>query len=81
MKRKERNVGGIRVTNAVPMPRRNESGRRRKYPWLELEIGDSFLLDLQQHSAYAVAKNAGQRYGRRFIAAKTPEGMRVWRAE
>ena len=53
--------------NDKPQPRRG--GRPRKYPWLELDVGDSFMVegkdafDMSRQKAYAQ-----KRYGLKLTA-------------
>lgn len=68
------------VEKNVPIPERS-GGRIPKYPWNEMDIGDSFLVeDLTAYNA--LMSGAGQRKirnGEVYTIRKVPEGVRVWR--
>jgi len=71
------------IEKGVPLPEKNV---RWKYPFDELEVGDSFFVankDTTQLSA--LCKRAGSRLDARFVTAKATkqgkEGVRVWRME
>jgi hypothetical protein len=54
--------------------------RLPKYPWHEMEIGDSFLVeDSGMHSIPSNASHTSSRTGRKFITQKVEAGIRVWR--
>jgi hypothetical protein len=56
-----------------------ERAGRRIYPWLEIEVGQSFLLRSHNDSGGYV-NYANRRYApRHFISSCTPEGTRIWR--
>jgi len=79
----------IRVQKGVPIPPVKPRGRngglkyRRKYPWHEMEIGDSFNFPnpgesgKNAHNAVILAS----KNGRRFVARQYDGGYRVWRVE
>jgi len=79
------------IDKGVPLP---EKGLRFKYPFDQMEVGDSFFVagkDTSQMSA--LCKRAGTRLNSRFVTAKATTtmgsgkdaaevtGVRVWRAE
>ena len=56
-------------------------GGRRIYPWLEIEVGESFLLRSPNDSGGYV-NYANRHYApRHFISSCTSEGTRIWRAK
>ena len=60
-----------------------KSGRRAKYPWRSMEVGESFPLE---HRNWNAAKSQAQEWsakmGRMFYAGQTEEGgLCVWRVE
>lgn len=65
---------GVDVTKAAGR------GRPWKYPFLEMEIGDSFFVpaDLAE-KVRAAATSAGRRYGKKYVTRKEGNGRRVWR--
>lgn len=73
----------FKIEKNVPLPEKNV---RWKYPFDELEVGDSFFVankDTTQLSA--LCKRAGTRLNTRFVTAKATSGdatgVRVWRVE
>lgn len=71
------------IEKGIPLP---EKHVRWKYPFDQMEIGDSFFVankDTTQMSA--LCKRAAKRLGRRFVTAKAESGddtgCRVWRME
>lgn len=80
------------IEKGVEMPAAvNSGGRKAKYPWAKMEIGDSFFVpangcsmrNVQDRFASAAAQWA-KRHGSKFATrqVKEPEpGVRVWRVE
>jgi len=63
----------IIIDKGVAMP--TENGRC-KYPWKDMEVGDSFSLPKLSISTGAV----NERYKpKKFVARKDGDGYRVWR--
>jgi len=57
-------------------------GRREKYPWSKLDVGQSFFVkDVALRSMSSTASHAGRRNGKKFIARESEGGVRVWRYE
>lgn len=75
----------VQIEKGVPMPEiRPGGGRRPKYPWLKLEIGDSFILPIEKikiHNARHLVQETEKRYNLKFVTEKTDAGLRVWRAK
>lgn len=72
----------IVIEKNVPVP--NGRGRKCRYPWAGMEVGDSFLIpeavtkDGQARSAaYAQQKVDGRKYR----TSRVDGGVRVWRIE
>jgi len=54
--------------------------RKCKYPWRDMEVGDSFLVTHVGQKAMAVtAKYHARKTGWRFRASTVENGVRVWR--
>lgn len=76
----------IAIDKGIPIPN-PESGRRRKYPFDKMEVGDSIFIEMPEgraftgHSAYALAKQEQTRTGRKFQANYVEGGFRIWRIE
>ena len=70
------------IDKGVPVPKIVRGRAPYKYPWLSMEIGDSFVMVASTtNRASSRASGAGKKYGRRFTIRKTSEGFRVWRVE
>ena len=71
----------IEDDHAIPAARQ-PTVRREKYPWSQLEIGQSFFVgDKSLSSMSSNAAHAGRRNGKKFIARSVDGGVRVWRYE
>src|SRR6185369_1499740 len=55
--------------------------REFKYPWRDMEIGDSFLFPgtISSSTAASNARDAGRRLDMKFSTRWTPAGFRCWR--
>lgn len=63
------------IENEIPIP----AHRNTKYPWDELEIDQSFLVDPAPKGFSSSVSLAGKRLGRKFTARTVGSGVRVWR--
>jgi hypothetical protein len=71
----------IERDHVIPAMRAHK-GRKEKYPWSGLEVGDSFFVDGgDARSMTSTASHAGRRNGKKFIARAELGGVRVWRYE
>ena len=82
----------IKLDDDLPMPTR---GRKSKYPWTTMKIGQSFFLQGANINGPTearpgprvanIAYQAGKRLGRKFVCESRVEdgvaGVRVWRKE
>lgn len=65
----------VEISKDVPLP-----PPRRRYPYGEMEVGESFLVGGGVLQVVCNANyRAGKRLGRKFIARKEAGGVRVWR--
>jgi hypothetical protein len=64
--------GKIGIEKGVPVP---HGHRTTKYPWPEMEIGDSFFAPTKSPNP----TNAQKRYGYKFTCRTVDGGYRVWR--
>jgi hypothetical protein len=73
----------IAIDKNVPLPQRTwggPGGRPPKYPWAEMEVGDSFfVLNATTDNLSAAGTMAAKRSGRKFTTRKENGGVRVWR--
>lgn len=66
----------IKIEKNKPMPQRN------KYPFRDMNIGDSFLFPAQVKDPHSAAAVASRNYApKKFAARVTPEGVRCWRVQ
>jgi len=57
-------------------------GRREKYPWSQMEVGDSFFVkDGEVRKVAGAACHAGRRAGKKFVVRAVDGGVRAWRYE
>ena len=72
----------IAIQKGIPVPKR-AFGRTCRYPWHEMEVGDSFLfpVNVSPSFCYGAASRASQTYGKKFVVRKTTEGFRCWRVQ
>ena len=74
----------MKIEKNIPIP---ESAGESKYPFKDMEVGDSVFVEGQtsQGAAMMSAKNIERRYGVKFSARKRTEdgvdGVRIWRIE
>lgn len=57
------------------------AGRPPKYPWAEMEVGDSFKADVPPDVLRASASGYARRNGGKFIVRVDGDGSRAWRVE
>jgi hypothetical protein len=70
----------IKIDKGAPMPKGVRTVENYKYPWAEMEVGDSFLAPKHLKYFKNLVSHPNKRYApRRFTARKTPEGYRIWR--
>lgn len=75
----------IKVEKGFPIPVVDETirGRKYKYPWIDMEVGDSFLIE-GATPAYVTSliRNRERVDGRRYVRKAQGEfDVRVWRVK
>lgn len=66
-----------KVDKDVPVP---GTTRQRKYPFVDMEPGQSaFFKEKVGGRAYKAANAVGYRYERVYIARRENDGIRIWR--
>lgn len=74
-----------KIEKGFPIPVIDESSRGRpyKYPWLDMEVGDSFLIeDSTPAYVYSLIKNRERVDGRKYVRkAQGDSDVRVWRVK
>lgn len=69
----------IKIDDDIPVP---TGSSRRKYPFDELQVGQSFEVVGKVPNEISGSKNlAIKRTGFEFKAAKSDKGVRVWRTK
>ena len=66
----------IEIEKGVPPP---PTHKGKKYPFGDMDVGDSFLVPGAKVTTLSVAKRDYERGGRKFICRTVDDGVRVWR--
>ena len=77
----------MKIDKGLELPDKQSGGRETKYPYKELEVGDSYLVKLKKYSKskHASISSAAAQWVKRneldwkFTVRKVDEGIRVWR--
>lgn len=69
----------VKIEKNVPFPAGSEIHGNEKYPWKQMEIGDSFFVERPFKTFCAQAYWAGTRLNKLFKTKKENNGTRVWR--
>jgi hypothetical protein len=76
---KENITMSIEVEKNIPIP---PEKKRNVYPYKVLEVGESFFVPTGKIQIVCNANyRTGKQLGKKFIARKESEGVRVWRTE
>ena len=73
------------VESGIPVPPTGKGRylrgkyRRPKYPWDEMEIGDSFFYDGKRSTVDGNAGSRGRQTGEYYISRAVMGGTRIWR--
>ena len=62
------------IDKGIPLP-----PQRQKYPFVDMEVGDSIELEVTRSSVGTSIANCQRATGRKFTVRKTEKGIRVWR--
>jgi hypothetical protein len=70
----------VKIDKGLPIPE-SVLGRPLKFPWNEMEVGDSFIIKAQQYvSVRANITHRNHKYrDRHFVIRAFEDGYRVWR--
>lgn len=72
-----------KIDKNIAVPENVKLGRKTKYPFGELRIGESFFVNKSHRSFPNVAISYGQRNGKEFRVQRAKEkgknGFRIWR--
>lgn len=70
-------ISNVEVESGVPLP-----VERRRYPYAQMQVGDSFVVRAVSLQVVCNANyRTGKKLGRKFVARKVEDGVRVWRTE
>lgn len=69
----------IKIDKGIPAPTARSGGPNARYPWNDLEVGDSFLMPVGKKFPCGSAVHYQKRTGAKIVRRTTPEGIRVWR--
>lgn len=72
----------IAIEKAVPLPETHRPVRTSKYPFSQMEVGDSFLAeDIKATTMYSSVARYIKASGntKKFTVRSTEAGVRVWR--
>lgn len=69
------------VESGIELPGPDNAGRRGRYPWRALQVGDSFLFrkGVARRTAASMASRMGQRLGVVYATRSMNTGIRCWR--
>ena len=75
----------MEVERGVPFPTQSLRVSKYKFPLGEMEIGDSFFVEVKTdsflNSARSLISRYGKAYRRKFATRVVDDGFRVWRIE
>lgn len=69
----------IKIDKNVPIPSAQRKGS--KYPWAQMQVGDSFFVPGKAKGLYQAAKANNIKITVRTVKEKGKEGVRVWCTE
>lgn len=73
------NVSSFKIDKGIELTEAVTRGNN-KYPWDEMEIGDSFFVPGRKlHNFLATLDNRNRKNGAHFVARTVEGGVRVWR--
>lgn len=68
-------MNDIKVDKNIPIP----TSKYTKYPYGEMEVGDSFFVKIEREKIYSSSSQYGKRHNAKFSVRKEADGYRVWR--
>lgn len=78
----------MKIDKNIPIPKvkYRQAGTSYKYPFLDLQVGDSFFVECSkerkravQSTVVSIASRLKKKYKRSFISRNLEGGIRVWR--
>jgi hypothetical protein len=74
-----------KIEKNIPIPEPGRNGPSSRFPFENMEPGDSFLVETKDHKKMKQIQNlaykCGPRYRMKFATRKVDGGMRVWRVK
>lgn len=70
----------IKIEKGVPLPKRRGT-KRSKYPFADMEVGDSFFFSETRERVSAAARAYGARTKKKFASRVDGDGCRIWRTK
>lgn len=73
----------MKIEKDVPVPPRSTGPGSNKYPFAEMEVGDSVLFDEPRLKSppYLAAQYHARKTGKKFVGRVVEGGVRIWRVE
>ena len=68
----------IKIDKGLPVPS-GSRGANSKYPFADLEIGDSFFVNVKQQLFCSAVAGYAKRHNKKFTTRSENGGTRVWR--
>lgn len=69
------------IEKSICIPNIAKKGPKRKYPFVDMEVGDSFFLPQGTKAISVSAAIQGRALNRKFVTRTVEGGMRVWRVK
>ena len=72
----------MKIEKGVPIPKSKPGGRKRKYPFWDMEVGESVMIKgATAKSISGSLARAKRATGWKFTTRTVARGVRVWRTE
>lgn len=73
----------MRIESGVPLPKDNMRGSELKYPFIDMEVGQSVFFEGEstRSKMQARAHQVAKRHGKKFVCRTMDGGLRIWRVE
>jgi len=68
----------MQIESDVPF---EDNSKNRKYPWKDMQVGDSVLIEDNTHSARCSAYSYGKRNSKEFRSRTEENGIRIFRTK
>lgn len=68
----------MQIESNVPF---EDKSKNQKYPWKDMQVGDSVFIEDNTHSARCSAYSYGKRNGKEFRSRTENTGIRIFRTK